>query len=94
MSILTQMIIYSRVELKNLLMTLSNFIKDYINEESCKSKFKQYIEHVGIVCPKCGKTEHFWKQRMNCYEFKYCKHRQGLRSNIVMHNVVIINKIL
>ena len=35
-------------------MTLIDFIKEYPDESSCKSKYKQYSEHVGVVCPKCG----------------------------------------
>ena len=35
-------------------MTLIDFIKEYPDEVSCKVKFKQYREHIGVVCPKCG----------------------------------------
>jgi len=66
-------------------MTLIDFIKEYPDELSCKSKFKQYREHVGVVCPKCGNASHYWKRDKECYECKQCKYRQGLRANTVMH---------
>jgi len=66
-------------------MTLIEFIKDYPDESSCKSKFKEYRDHAGVVCPKCGGTSHYWKRDKECYECKSCKHRQGLRANTVMH---------
>ena len=66
-------------------MTLIDFIKDYPDEASCKAKFKQYREQVGVICPKCGSTSHYWKRDKESYECKGCKYRQGLRANTVMH---------
>lgn len=66
-------------------MTLINFIKDFPNEESCKSKFKEYREQVGIVCLKCGSLEHYWKRDKESYECKSCGYRQSLKANTVMH---------
>jgi len=66
-------------------MTLIDFIQEYPDEESCKAKFKQYREHVGVVCPKCGGENHYWQRDKECYECKRCKHRQSLRANTVMH---------
>jgi len=66
-------------------MILIDLIKAYPDEESCKAKFKQYREHVGVVCPKCGGENHYWKRDKESYECKRCKHRQGLRANTVMH---------
>jgi len=66
-------------------MTLIDFIEEYPDEASCKAKFRQYREHVGVVCPKCSSTDHYWKRDKECYECKRCKHRQSLRSNTVMH---------
>ena len=78
------MIIFA-VSNKTRVMTLIEFIKDYTDEASCKAKFKQYREHLGVVCPKCGSTDQHWKRDKKCYECKRCKHRQGLRANAVMH---------
>ena len=43
-------------------MTLIDFIKEYPDEESYKTKFRQYREHAGIVYPKCGSEAHYWKR--------------------------------
>jgi predicted RNA-binding Zn-ribbon protein involved in translation (DUF1610 family) len=66
-------------------MTIIEFIKEYPDEASCKAKFKQYREQVGVVCPKCGGTEHYWKNDKESYECKSCGYRQSLKANTVMH---------
>ena len=66
-------------------MTLIEFIKEYPDEASCKAKFKQYREQVGVVCPKCGVKEHYWKSYKESYECKSCGYRQSLKANTVMH---------
>ena len=66
-------------------MSLIDFLKEFPDEESCKLKFKQYREHVGVVCPKCDCLEHYWKRDKECYECKSCNYRQGLKANTVMH---------
>ena len=66
-------------------MTIIEFIKEYPDEASCKAKFKQYREHIGVVCPKCGGEAHYWKKDKENYECKCCGYRQSLRANTVMH---------
>jgi len=66
-------------------MNLLNFIGEFPDEDSCKSKFKAYREHIGVVCPKCGSTDHYWKQDKMSYECKECSYRQSLKANTVMH---------
>jgi len=66
-------------------MNLLNFIGEFPDEASCKAKFKEYREQVGVVCPKCGCTEHYWKQDKDSYECKQCNYRQSLKANTVMH---------
>jgi DNA-directed RNA polymerase subunit RPC12/RpoP len=66
-------------------MTLIDFIKEYPDELSCKAKFKQYWEQVGVICPKCGSEAHYWKRDKESYECKQCNHRQSLKANTVMH---------
>ncbi|MDR3272537.1 MAG: transposase, partial [Flavobacteriaceae bacterium] len=61
-------------------MNLIDFIKEFPDEASCKAKFKEYREHVGVVCPKCGGTAHYWKRDKESYECKQCGHRQSLRA--------------
>ena len=65
-------------------MALIDFIKEYPDEESCKSKFKQYREHTGVFCPKCGCQDHFWKHDKESYECKRCKYRQSMFHNSVI----------
>jgi predicted RNA-binding Zn-ribbon protein involved in translation (DUF1610 family) len=74
------------IKYKNrLIMNLIEFSKTFPDDESCKSKFKEYREHVGVICPKCGCKDHYWKQDKESYECKRCSYRQGLKANTVMH---------
>jgi len=66
-------------------MSLLNFADEFPDESSCKVKRKEYRDSQGVVCPKCGSKEHYWKKDKENYEFKHCKYRQSLRSNTVMH---------
>ena len=66
-------------------MNLLNFIESFPDEASCKAKFKEYREHIGVVCPKCGSKAHYWKSDKESYECKRCGYRQSLKANTVMH---------
>lgn len=66
-------------------MNLIDFINEYPDEASCKQKFKEYRDHVGVVCAKCGNTKHYWKQDKEQYGCKSCKTRTTLKSGTVMH---------
>lgn len=66
-------------------MNLLNFSTQFPDEDSCKVKWKEYREKIGVVCPRCGSKEHYWKSDKENYECKRCKYRQSLRSNTVMH---------
>jgi transposase-like protein len=66
-------------------MNLLNFIHDYPDEDSCKLKYKELRDQVGIVCSKCGNKEHYWKRDKWQYECKKCGKRTTLRSGTVMH---------
>ena len=66
-------------------MSLINFIEQFPDEASCKQKFKEYRDHVGIVCAKCGGKDHYWKKDKEQYECKSCKTRTTLKSGTVMH---------
>jgi transposase-like protein len=66
-------------------MNLLNFTGEFPDEASCKAKFKSYRDHVGVICPKCGSPEHYWKQDRESYECKHCRYRQSLKANTVMH---------
>jgi len=66
-------------------MNLLNFVAQYPEETSCRKKFKEYRDRIGVICPHCGSTEHYWKQDREQYECKTCRKRQTLRSNTVLH---------
>lgn len=66
-------------------MNLIEFTNSFPDEESCKLKFKEYREHVGVICPKCGGKAHYWKKDKEQFECKSCKTRTTLKSGTVMH---------
>lgn len=66
-------------------MNLLNFISQYPDEASCRQKFKEVRDKQGVICPKCGNSEHYWKKDKESYECKQCGKRQSLRANTVMH---------
>lgn len=68
-------------------MNLLNFVLQYPDEASCRKKFKEYRDSIGVVCPHCGSKEHYWKKDKEQYECKRCRKRQTLRSNTVMHGL-------
>jgi len=65
-------------------MTLSEFYQKFSDEEECKLKFKQIRDQAGVVCKKCGCTEHYWQQTIWQYECKECKFRTTLKSGTVL----------
>lgn len=67
-------------------MNLLNFISQYPDEISCKLKFKEIRDSIGIVCRKCGNTEHYWKSNKWQYECKKCKTRTTLLSGTAMES--------
>ncbi|KAA6344004.1 hypothetical protein EZS27_008334 [termite gut metagenome] len=66
-------------------MNLLDFVSEFPDESSCRNKFKEYRERVGVVCPVCGYKDRYWKGDKACYECKHCGKRQSLRANTVMH---------
>src|SRR5690606_32896505 len=66
-------------------MNLIDFISQYPDESSCKRKFKEYRDEVGVTCANCQGTDHYWKRDKEQYECKKCKTRTTLRSGTVMH---------
>src|SRR5699024_12338636 len=66
-------------------MNLVDFISEFPGEASCKARWKAYRDKVGVICPKCGYREHYWKSDKESYECKQCQYSQRLRANTVMH---------
>ena len=57
-------------------MKLIDFISKFPDEESCKTKLREYRERHGVVCPRCGSIQHYWKRDKECFECKSCHYRQ------------------
>lgn len=66
-------------------MNLIEFQDQFPDEESCKLKWREMREEVGVVCPVCGCTEYYWKQDKESFECKQCHHRQSLKAGTIMH---------
>jgi len=68
-------------------MKLIDFISRFPDENSCRAKFKEYRDLVGVTCPKCGCKVHYWVGgKSQRYECKHCGYRQSLRANTVLHH--------
>lgn len=65
-------------------MNLINFMAQFPDEISCKLKFKEMRDKVGITCRHCGSKDHYWQKTIWMYECKHCKTRTTLRSGTVM----------
>lgn len=67
-------------------MNLLNIVETYPDELSCRLKFKEIREKKGIVCAKCGCTEHFWRKKQWLYICKKCGFITTIRSGTVMQS--------
>lgn len=65
-------------------MNLYEFTNRFPDEKSCISEFKRIRDELGVVCKRCGHSEHYWRKRDLKYECKRCHSRQSLRSGTVM----------
>jgi hypothetical protein len=67
-------------------MNFIEFVQHYPDEASCKALVKAYRERDGIVCRKCGHTEHYWNTGVDAFDCKKCGTRTTLRSGTVMES--------
>ena len=67
-------------------MNLLDFIENFPDEASCRTYWKNHRESVGIVCKKCGSTQHYWLKGKSQWGCKKCRFRTTLRSGTVMEN--------
>ena len=67
-------------------MNIFSFSAHFGTEESCREHFKTERDKVGIVCRRCGHTEHYWIKNRWSSECNSCHHRSSLRSGTVMGN--------
>ena len=65
-------------------VNLIKFIESFPDESSCRIKFKEFRDEQGVICRKCGGTDHYWLQTIEQYQCKNCKTRTTLRSGTVM----------
>ena len=65
-------------------MNLIKFIESFPDESSCRIKFKEFRDEQGVICRKCGNTDHYWLKTVEKYQCKKCKTRTSLRSGTVM----------
>ena len=69
---------------KNNVMNLIKFIESFPDEASCRIKFKEFRDTQGVICRKCGSTDHYWLKTIEKYQCKKCKTRTSLRSGTIM----------
>lgn len=67
-------------------MNLFEFNSRYPDEASCLAHFKEERERLGILCKKCGCSEHYWKKDRESFQCKKCGNRITLRSGTVLEN--------
>ncbi|MBS2098874.1 IS1595 family transposase [Carboxylicivirga linearis] len=65
-------------------MNIFSFTAHFSSEEACKEHFKEERDKIGVVCNKCGCTEHYWIKSRWSYECKSCRSRTSLRSGTIM----------
>lgn len=67
-------------------MNLFTFTAHFGDENTCRQHFKEQRDTQGVVCKKCGCTDHYWKKDKWSYECKSCRFRTSLRSGTIMQN--------
>lgn len=67
-------------------MNIPDFAVNYPDEETCRKKFKEQRNQIGVTCRHCNCKEHYWLKNKQAYECKQCHARQTLRSGTVMQH--------
>lgn len=67
-------------------MKILNFALNFPDEDTCRMKFKEQRDQIGVVCRHCNCKEHYWLENKQAYECKKCHARQNLRSGTVMQH--------
>lgn len=65
-------------------MNLFTFTAHFGDEDACRAHFKEERDKIGVVCQRCGCTEHYWIKSRWSYECKSCRSRTSLRSGTIM----------
>lgn len=66
-------------------MNLLNFISQFPDEDSCKLKYKEVRDRVGVICAKCKSKKHRWIQNKWQYQCTTCGNRTTLRGGTALH---------
>ena len=67
-------------------MNLLKFFKKYPDESTCIEGFKLKRLEMGVLCKKCGHSEHYFRKTDLKFQCKKCGFRLSLRSGTVMEN--------
>ncbi|MBV7439796.1 IS1595 family transposase, partial [Weeksellaceae bacterium TAE3-ERU29] len=67
-------------------MNLFNFSVHFGSEQDCQAHFKAQRDKQGVICSRCGHTEHYWIKSRLSYECKKCRSRTSLKSGTIMEN--------
>ena len=67
-------------------MNIDNFFSELSTESDCKLYFKSQRESKGIVCRKCGSTQHYWIESLSRWQCKGCRKSVSLKYGTIMEN--------
>lgn len=65
-------------------MLTTESIEAYKNEELAINAFKVLRLKQGVVCKKCGDTQHYWLNTKQQFQCRSCRFRTTLRSGTVL----------
>ncbi len=55
-------------------MKILNFALNFPDEDTCRMKFKEQRDQIGVVCRHCNCKEHYWLENKQAYECKNAMH--------------------
>ena len=59
-------------------------MEEFPTESACKAHFKLQREQEGVICKKCGSTQHYWLKAKNQWQCSSCNFRTTLKSGSIM----------
>ncbi len=67
-------------------MNLTEFMKRFPDEKSCRLHLKSRREKQGIACKKCNCTRHYWLTNQWMWQCSNCNFRTSLKSGTMFEN--------
>jgi len=67
-------------------MDIFSFGIEFTDEMSCRVHFKEQRDKEGVICNRCGGSQHYWLKNKWAYQCKSCEARQTLKSGTIMEN--------